>query len=165
MSSIKKEGAIWTYYSRVGGRQVHRSLQTGDQHIALQRQKVLDDELATSRWPTRRVTWKAFIDAYTAWSAPRKAKATCANEKTTIEEFERLMAPKLLTDITSETVETYLTRITSEHTVVWSRPPSDSPIWGSDAPVASRKRYIAIWRGVTTSLLRPRPFKSSALMR
>ena len=32
-------------------------------------------------------------------------------------------------------------------TVVWSRPPNSVPIFGSDASVSSRDRYIATWRG------------------
>src|SRR4029079_6108700 len=32
-------------------------------------------------------------------------------------------------------------------TVEWSRPPNSLPIFGSDASVSSRERYIATWRG------------------
>ena len=32
-------------------------------------------------------------------------------------------------------------------TVVWSRPPNSFPIFGSEASVSSRERYIATWRG------------------
>jgi integrase len=114
VSSLHKENGIWTYYGRIGGKQIHRSLQTGEHRIAVQRQKVLDEEFARSRWPVKRISWNEFVERYEAWAAPRKAPATCANERSVLKRYTEAMSPVLLSDLTRQRIEEFLTHITTQ---------------------------------------------------
>lgn len=111
MSTIRKERGIWTYYGRVGKKQVHRSLQTADRRIALDRKKLLDLELTKSTWINRRMSWEDFRTQYLAWSKARKPAGTYKNEKLAIERLAGVISPVLLVDITRERAEEFVTRI------------------------------------------------------
>ena len=52
---------------------------------------------------------------------------------------------RLYTDLSSEIRRVILD--VAWITVVWSRPPNSFPIFGREASVSSRERYIATWRG------------------
>ena len=111
MSSIRKEAGIWTYTAWRGKRRVHRSLQTGDHRVALDRQKVLDAELGASQWTDPRTRWEDWKRRYLDWSKVRKPHASYKNEELSLARFERVARPVLMRDVTRAQAEGFVTAL------------------------------------------------------
>ncbi len=152
MSSIRKEGGVWAYYARIGGKQVHRSLQTGDRRQAIERQKVLDLDLQKSRWQDPRMRWENFRQTFEAWSRARKPHGTFKNDELALRRLTEVLAPGLLTDITRERAESFITTITS------------TPWKGRTTSNAGANFYIRTLRAIFTiavdwKMLEENPFR------
>lgn len=114
MSAIRKERDVWMYYGRVGKRQVHRSLQTKDKRIAVDRQKILDRELGKKQWLDRRMPWKEFERQYLEYAKARKPHGSYKNEELALRRLSGVVPLNQLSDLTRKRAEYFITKASKD---------------------------------------------------